>query len=261
MAPIRPPGQRQQSASPIKPTAPFELKMAPIKPKTVLIRAPGKRQRFLSPIKPRAPNEPRAPIKPKTAPIRPRSKGVLTDYSFGHLTRIQSQIQGSSVCFTFPSDHAPRVQQSRTLPASPRVSALSTPQFFSKSKNMASSSSLLSSISSVQSSSMLPSSLTLLIINQPMSMLRPTQVPARVSLFLFANLTLPPQTSMLWPTQVPSWVSLFFFCFIGLTSMLLLQGCVHLLVSGDGQTASYQPHIHANTIKSSREQHHCSLNL
>jgi len=164
MAPIRPPGQRQQSASPIKPTAPFELKMAPIKPKTVLIRAPGKRQRFLSPIKPRAPNEPRAPIKPKTAPIRPRSKGVLTDYSFGHLTRIQSQIQGSSVCFTFPSDHAPRVQQS-------------------------------------------------------------------------------------------------FFCIIGLTSMLLLQGCVDPLVSGDGQTVSYQPHIHANTIRSSREQHRCSLNL
>jgi len=33
------------------------------------------------------------------------------------------------------------------------------------------------------------------------------------------------------------------------------------LVSGDGQTLSYQPHIHANTIRSSREQHRCSHNL
>jgi len=33
------------------------------------------------------------------------------------------------------------------------------------------------------------------------------------------------------------------------------------LVSGDGQTVSYQPHIHANTIRSSREQHRCSHNL
>ena len=33
------------------------------------------------------------------------------------------------------------------------------------------------------------------------------------------------------------------------------------LVSGDGQTVSYQPHIPANTIRSSREQHRCSHNL
>ena len=33
------------------------------------------------------------------------------------------------------------------------------------------------------------------------------------------------------------------------------------LVSGDGQTVSYQPHIHANIIRSSREQHCCSHNL
>ncbi len=33
------------------------------------------------------------------------------------------------------------------------------------------------------------------------------------------------------------------------------------LVSGDGQTISYQPHIHANTIRRSREQHRCSHNL
>ncbi len=33
------------------------------------------------------------------------------------------------------------------------------------------------------------------------------------------------------------------------------------LVSGDGQTVSYQPHIHANTIRSSQEQHRCSHNL
>jgi hypothetical protein len=74
-------------------------------------------------------------------------------------------------------------------------------------------------------------------------------------------LPLPPQTPTLWPTQVPSWVSFFFYCIIGLTSMLLPQGCVDTLVSGDGQTVSYQPHIHANTIRSSREQHRCSHNL
>ena len=33
------------------------------------------------------------------------------------------------------------------------------------------------------------------------------------------------------------------------------------LVSGDGQTVSYQPHIHANIIRCSREQHRCSHNL
>jgi hypothetical protein len=33
------------------------------------------------------------------------------------------------------------------------------------------------------------------------------------------------------------------------------------LVSGDGQTISYQHHVHANTIRSSREQHCCSHNL
>ncbi len=32
------------------------------------------------------------------------------------------------------------------------------------------------------------------------------------------------------------------------------------LVSGDRQTISYQPHIHANTIRSSREQHRCPPN-
>ena len=38
---------------------------------------------------------------------------------------------------------------------------------------------------------------------------------------------------------------------------------VNPLVSGDGQTVSYQPHIHANTIRSSQEQeqHRCSHNL
>jgi len=35
---------------------------------------------------------------------------------------------------------------------------------------------------------------------------------------------------------------------------------VEPLVSGDRQTVSYQPHIHANTIRSSsREQHRCSI--
>jgi hypothetical protein len=33
------------------------------------------------------------------------------------------------------------------------------------------------------------------------------------------------------------------------------------LVSGYGQTVSYQPHIRANTIRSSREQHRCPHNL
>jgi hypothetical protein len=66
---------------------------------------------------------------------------------------------------------------------------------------------------------------------------------------------------MLWPTQVPSCVSFFFFCIIGLTSMLLPQGCVDFLVSGDGQTVSYQPHIHPNTNGISQEQHRCSHNL
>jgi hypothetical protein len=103
------------------------------------------------------------------------------------------------------------------------------------------------------SSSMLP--------NQPLPMHWPTQVPSRVSLFLFTSWTLPPQTPTLWPTQVPSWVSLLFFGIIGLTSMLLPQGCIDPLVSGDRQTLSYQPHIHANTIRSSREQHRCSHNL
>ncbi len=37
--------------------------------------------------------------------------------------------------------------------------------------------------------------------------------------------------------------------------------CVDPLVSGYGQTVSYQPHIHANTIRSSREQHRCPHNL
>jgi hypothetical protein len=80
-------------------------------------------------------------------------------------------------------------------------------------------------------------------------------------LFLFTSSPLPPQTPTLWPTQVPSWVSFFFYCIIGLTSMLLPQGCVDPLVSGDGQTVSYQPHNHANTIRSSREQRRSSHNL
>jgi hypothetical protein len=64
----------------------------------------------------------------------------------------------------------------------------------------------------------------------------------------------------LWPTtQVLSWVSHLFFCIIGLTSMLLPQGCVDPSVSGDGQTVSYQPHIHANIIRSSQEQHHSPI--
>ena len=89
----------------------------------------------------------------------------------------------------------------------------------------------------------------------------PTQVPSGVFLFLFTSSPLPPQMPTLWPTQVPSWVSFFFYCIIGLTSMLLPQGCEDPLVSGDRQTVSYQPHIHANTIRSSREQHRCSHKL
>ncbi len=139
-------------------------------------------------------------------------------------------------------------------PASPRVSPLITPQF-STNSNLPPSGLMPRFSSMLPSSSMLP--------NQPMPMHWPTQVHSGVSLFLFTCLTLPPQspTLWLWHTQVPAWVSLLFFCIIGLTSMLLPQGCVDPLVSGDGQTVSYQPHIHANTIRRSQEQHRCSHNL
>jgi len=63
-----------------------------------------------------------------------------------------------------------------------------------------------------------------------------------------------------FPLQVFPFYFYFCYCIIGLTSMLLPQGCADPLVSGDGQTVSYQPHIHANTTRSSREQHRCSHN-
>ncbi len=127
-------------------------------------------------------------------------------------------------------------------PASPRVSPLITPQF-STNSNLPPSGLMPPFSSMLPSSSMLP--------NQPMPIHWPTQVPSGVSLFLFTSLTLPPQMPMLWPTHGPSWISLLFLCIIGLTSMLLPQGCVDSLVSGDRQTVSYQPHIHANTIRRS----------
>ncbi len=46
------------------------------------------------------------------------------------------------------------------------------------------------------------------------------------------------------------------FTIISLISMLLPQGCVDPLVYVDRLTISRQSHIHANTIRSSRE-HHC----
>ena len=125
-------------------------------------------------------------------------------------------------------------------PASPRVSPLITSQFSSPNRPFSTNSSALPpSGLLLPSSPMLPSS----------SMLPPSS--------MLPNQPLP----IHWPTQVPSWVSFFFYCIIGLTSMLLPQGCEDPLVSGDGQTVSDQPQIHANTIRSSREQHRCSHNL
>ena len=91
-------------------------------------------------------------------------------------------------------------------PASPRVSPLitsefSSPKLTSSFEFSANSSALPTSGLPLPSSSMLP--------NQPLPMHWPTQVPSKVSLFLFTSLTLPPQTPTLWPTQVPSWVSFF----------------------------------------------------
>ena len=63
------------------------------------------------------------------------------------------------------------------------------------------------------------------------------------------------------PHRLPHGFPFYFFCIIGFTSMLLPQGCVDPLVSGNRQTISYQPHRYANTIRSTQEQHHCSQNL
>ncbi len=137
-------------------------------------------------------------------------------------------------------------------PTSPRVSPLISSQlsspkpissfmFSTKSSARPPSGLHLSSSPMLPPSSMLP--------NQLLPIHWPTQVPSGVFPFLFTSSPLPPQTPTLWPTQVPSWVSFFFYCIIGLTSMLLPQGCVDPLVSGDGQTVSYQPHIRANTIR------------
>jgi hypothetical protein len=145
---------------------------------------------------------------------------------------------------------------------SPLISSqLSSPQLISLFEFSTKSSALPPSGLHLPSSPMLPPSS--MLPNQPQPIHWPNGFPSGVILFLFPSSPLPPQTPTLWPTQVPSWVSFsfFFYCIIGLTSMLLPQGCVDPLVSGDGQTVSYQPHIHANTIRSSREQHRCSHNL
>ena len=63
------------------------------------------------------------------------------------------------------------------------------------------------------------------------------------------------------PIQVPSGGSLFIFTIISLISMLLPQGCVDPLVYVDRPTTSRQSHIHANTIRSSREYHCMQLHV
>jgi hypothetical protein len=237
---IRPPGQRQQFTLSIKPTTALiiEPATAPIKP-------------TMAPI-----IEPTAPIELKTAP-----RAANDRHANSHLANDLHAIQLPRVVIL-------------CSPASPRVSPLITIQF---SSPKLASSFKFSTKSSAQppsglplpSSPMLPSSS--MLPNQPLPIHWPNGFPSSgVFLFLFTSSPLPPQTPTLWPTQVPSWVSFFFFfyCIIGLTSMLLPQGCVDPLIPGYGQTFTEpvhpfpdQPHIHANTIRSSREQHRCSHNL
>jgi hypothetical protein len=136
-------------------------------------------------------------------------------------------------------------------PASPRVSPLITTQF-STNSNLPPSGLMLPFSSMLPSSSMLP--------NQPMPMHWPTQVPSGVSIFFLPAQCCHHKCQCSGTHRFPHGFP-FFFCIIGLTSMLLLQGCVDPLVSGDGQTVSYQPQIHANTIRRSQEQNRCSHNL
>ncbi len=56
-------------------------------------------------------------------------------------------------------------------------------------------------------------------------------------------------------------VTLYFVCVMECFLLKNAIGHVDPLVSEYGQTISYQPHIHANTIRSSPEQHRCPHNL
>jgi len=246
-------------------------------------------------IVPRALIEPRSPIKLKTAPratidCLAANDPHANDLHAIQLPRVVMTTGPKPSCETITSRRSRLPSSNSALdlcsPASPRVSPLITSQFSSPNQPFSTNSSalppsglLLPSSPMLPSSSMLPPSS--MLPNQPLPIHWPngfpssgfpflflllpihwpTQDPSGVFLLLFTSSPLPPQTPTLWPTQVPSWVSFFFYCIIGLTSMLLPQGCEDPLVSGDGQTVSYQPQIHANTIRSSQEQHRCSHNL
>jgi hypothetical protein len=256
----------------IKPTmAPIEPTTAPIKPPMM---APTKPTRALieptmAPIEPptMAPIEPTmAPIKPTTAPIKPTTAPIkLTCHS--HFTSSKSVLLEISLVASSGNTsmlHLPQQVCSKGGAAfkhMPRPTQLkATKSIYANALAHTGTLTYANALAQTDSLKGFP------IRWAHDTFLHAKSLALRFSLldfsrFLFTSLMLPPQTPTLWPTQVPSWVSLYFFCIIGLTSMLLPQGCVDPLVSGDGQTISYQPHIHANTISSSREQHCCSHNL
>ncbi len=245
MAPI------ESTTAPIKPPM-----MAPTKPTRALIKptmAPIE-QPTMAPIK-----RTMAPIKPTTAPIKltchshfTSSKGVLLDISLvassGNASMLHLPQQACSKGGA-ALKHTPRPTQLKAA-KSIYANALAHTGTLTYANALAQTNSL-------------------------------KKFPIRWvhNTFLHANH---------WPLGFPSWIFPFsfyqldaastnanalthtdslmgfpviFFCIIDLTSMLLPQGCVDPLVSGNGQTVSYQPHIHANTIRSSQEQHCCSHNL
>ena len=255
----------------IEPTTspPIEPTMDPIEPMTAPIKPMMRSWLDSLSIERRAPNEPPAPnkltaaliIKLATAPIKPTMAPIIEPTAPIELKTAPCAANDHHANSHLANDlHAIQLPRVVILcsPTSPRVSPLISYQLSSPKPIFSFEFSTKSGVLQpfglhLPSNPMLPPSS--MLPNQPLPIHWPNGFPS--SGFPFFFLLLP----IHWPTQVPSWVSFFFYCIIGLTSMLLPQGCEDPLVSGDGQTVSYQPQIHANTIRSSQEQHHCSHNL